>query len=932
MPRISLKRQRLKAAANARQARHKQNATKAVKVEAESSAFSNLEIKQEPTESPPSTSQILHQSAAVKVLKPKKKKKIKVEVYSEFSPPTSSNVGYSLVQKKLEKLKIRKAANAKRIKKCQEIRAKRALNKIIQQNEGGGEEEAVYHQTTVAPPAPPNPALEEINFYRQVPSTDYFNGYNSSGKNNALLIVYQPNDKTFAREYYRMNQFWTCSGCRPFNKKVYIRINNKEVFAPLKHYCRPRKIEEILQEQTEYQNISIFGDPCNLERNAAFYSSSAKFDKFDSTEYKFGLNSIKRLNSRLIVSKKKNPEYVYHYHKHLKRWVCSGCFKITGSYDAFGEFVNNDLYLPKEHVCDPLTAEESEKEQQNLASTSVDDSKVETLFDEQKYNLRRLYKNDFEFGVSKSKKPIIIVCEQSNRRLVREFSLKSPSIWHCNRCLRNRKTDTFIIKKDGNFYISLKHKCQAMKYSESMFKQTALLNPGLKRTTIQLLAAKIGDEMPLPKDKEVPSKASSSAAATANNSKRRFGASLISPKKYTPVSELAAKIPRLSKTSNRVRNTVIKKFAPKKQSFPVKLPPSFPKFKILNSVVPTKPALPQQPIEPCSSNQLSSIPNPSTIISFSPFYFGGINESTDYGNNLPSSSVSPIYDLSNNLPSSSISPIYDLSSNVSSNNDTTVSPDFVKNEVQIKVENVFSSKMDEIGIKNLQSVSPAPLHFVNSVETSGTQSSLTLMDASSSSSPTLPLENDKTFANQSTNNNDKFNQTDEIMEHDDLLQPKPSSSEIDVKCVFKFEPPNDAFIRSTLEKLNIPFIRKAFHFWAEVLFSEISPALTPDSTFDISSSDESFFKCLSCFFTENMNGVNFSKLDITSPEFQKLYYCNELSSIHYNFICAWLNCRIGIFSNDDIFERFGNWENEENNPILLIENNNGFYKPILTLV
>uniref|UniRef100_A0A914R0F1 Uncharacterized protein n=1 Tax=Panagrolaimus davidi TaxID=227884 RepID=A0A914R0F1_9BILA len=451
-----------------------------------------------------------------------------------------------------------------------------------------------------------------------------------------------------------------------------------------------------------------------------------------------------------------------------------------------------------------------------------------------------------------------------------------------------------------------------MKYSESMLKQTVFLNPGLKRTTIQLLAEKKGDEMPLPKDKDLPSKASSSsAAATPNNSRKRLAPSLISPKKYTPVSELAAKIPRLSKTSNGVRNTVIKKFAPKKQSFPVKLPLSFHKFKILNNVVPTKPALPQQPLEPCSSNQLSSIPKPSTIISFSPFDFAGINESTDYSNNLPSSSISPIYDLS------------------------------------------ISSEMDEIGIKNLQSVSPALLHLVDNVETSGTQSSLTLMD-SSSSSPTLPFENDKAFANQSTNN--KNNQKDDIMEHDDLLQPQPSSSEIDVKYVFKFEPPNDAFIRSTLEKLKIPFIRQAFHFWAEVLFSEISPALTPDSTFDISSHDESFFKCLSCFFTgkenyyvyikagiqsyfysnfksfENMNGVSFSKLDITSSEFQKLYYCNELSSIHYNFICKWLNCRIGIFSNDDIFERFGNWENEENNPVLLIENNNGFCKPILTLV
>uniref|UniRef100_A0AC35FW42 Uncharacterized protein n=1 Tax=Panagrolaimus sp. PS1159 TaxID=55785 RepID=A0AC35FW42_9BILA len=182
-------------------------------------------------------------------------------------------------------------------------------------------------------PAPSNKKRittnEDNNYYRQIPITEFFYGYNSSGKQDTLLVVYQPNDKSLAREYFWKNPFWACIGCKELDEKVYIRINNKEVFAPLKHYCQPRKIEEILKDQTEYQNLFIYGDAQNLEPEANFYSSSAEFDKFDSTEYKFGMNNVKRPNSRVIVSKKENPEYVYHYQKHSKRWICCGCFKIT---------------------------------------------------------------------------------------------------------------------------------------------------------------------------------------------------------------------------------------------------------------------------------------------------------------------------------------------------------------------------------------------------------------------------------------------------------------------------------------------------------------------------------------------------------------------------------------------------------------------------
>uniref|UniRef100_A0AC34G735 Uncharacterized protein n=1 Tax=Panagrolaimus sp. ES5 TaxID=591445 RepID=A0AC34G735_9BILA len=228
---------------------------------------------------------------------------------------------------------------------------------------------------------------------------------------------------------------------------------------------------------------------------------------------------------------------------------------------------------------------------------------------------------------------------------------------------------------------------------------------------------------------------------------------------------------------------------------------------------------------------------------------------------------------------------------------------------------------------------------------------------SPASSPNiLPFENDKVADNEENNDDEMDN---DIYEVEQVASPSESSSSVHrLDYTYPFQPPSDTFIRSTLEKLKIPFIRKALHFWAEVLFTEIPKRSSPESTFAITSWNDSFFKCLSCFFTgkenhyfyikaqiqayicnnfrtfESDDGIDFSKLDVTGQKFKQFYQCNKLTTTHYEFICAWLQCRIGVYTTNGILERYGNWSDnsEEYIPILLMQNYTGLYKPVLTLL
>lgn len=183
-----------------------------------------------------------------------------------------------------------------------------------------------------------------------------------------------------------------------------------------------------------------------------------------------------------------------------------------------------------------------------------------------------------------------------------------------------------------------------------------------------------------------------------------------------------------------------------------------------------------------------------------------------------------------------------------------------------------------------QSVSAALLQLIDS-KIKGDQTSSTITSSytfstptvSLASSPILPFENDKVADNlkenihHDGNANVEMNKLGADKSHENQISFRPSpaaatpSKSVDgLNNKIKFEAPTDAFIRATLEKLKIPFLRKAFHFWADVLFDEISATSSPESTFAISFSNDSFFKCLSCFFTGSEKYYFFIKAGIQS--------------------------------------------------------------------
>uniref|UniRef100_A0AC35GDL2 Uncharacterized protein n=1 Tax=Panagrolaimus sp. PS1159 TaxID=55785 RepID=A0AC35GDL2_9BILA len=194
------------------------------------------------------------------------------------------------------------------------------------------------------------------------------------------------------------------------------------------------------------------------------------------------------------------------------------------------------------------------------------------------------------------------------------------------------------------------------------------------------------------------------------------------------------------------------------------------------------------------------------------------------------------------------------------------------------------------------------------------------------------------------------------VENNEMQSKVKQEADLDLIVIYQFELPTVAFLTKTLKLFDIPYTLESLIFWSKIEFKEIPANASPESTFHISSSDNSFFKCLSCFITGNetyyyqikseiqtyfrskfktfgtIDGFDFSNLKKSSPQFQKIDECNELSNVHFTFICTWFDCRIGIYTNDRLSGKFGNWDClNRNSPVFLIENNNGFYKPVLSL-
>uniref|UniRef100_A0A914QVJ5 PARP-type domain-containing protein n=1 Tax=Panagrolaimus davidi TaxID=227884 RepID=A0A914QVJ5_9BILA len=211
--------------------------------------------------------------------------------------------------------------------------------------------------------------------------------------------------------------------------------------------------------------------------------------------------------------------------------------------------------------------------------------------------------------------------------------------------------------------------------------------------------------------------------------------------------------------------------------------------------------------------------------------------------------------------------------------------------------------------------------------------------------------------NQESGNQVKGEPEIVTLDDDDEVETNEVRPEIKQESVaesYNFDVPSGDFLRSTLKKFDIEHTNEVYTFYGNnIKYTKIPATATLCTTFPTSSSIDSFFKCLSLYFTGKeehfsvikmgiqayffsnsktfgiIDGIDFSKLQKSSLEFQKFNECNELTNAHFTIICSWFNCRIGIFSNGRLSGKYGNWD--EKHPIFLIEENNGFYKPVLAL-
>uniref|UniRef100_A0A914PR81 Uncharacterized protein n=1 Tax=Panagrolaimus davidi TaxID=227884 RepID=A0A914PR81_9BILA len=127
----------------------------------------------------------------------------------------------------------------------------------------------------------------------------------------------------------------------------------------------------------------------------------------------------------------------------------------------------------------------------------------------------------------------------------------------------------------------------------------------------------------------------------------------------------------------------------------------------------------------------------------------------------------------------------------------------------------------------------------------------------------VTLDDDETDAAESEPQND-------IRQNGKEVQPTVFQEHIvnTVPQLFQLE----AFIKSTLGTLKIPFTRDAYGFLRKIKYTNIPATASPGTTFEILSSTDSFFKCLSLFFT----GEEKHNYGIKAKT--QLYICNNFKT------------------------------------------------------
>ena len=81
-------------------------------------------------------------------------------------------------------------------------------------------------------------------------------------------------------------------------------------------------------------------------------------------------------------------------------------------------------------------------------------------------------------------------------------------------------------------------------------------------------------------------------------------------------------------------------------------------------------------------------------------------------------------------------------------------------------------------------------------------------------------------------------------------------------------------------------------------------------------------------FLGTIFGTDFTRLTISSPQLEEIFQMDDLRNIHFEIICRFLNCGLGIFNNGDLI-KFGKWE--YGSVIFLLDLDYGCYKPVLAL-
>uniref|UniRef100_A0AC34FJT1 Uncharacterized protein n=1 Tax=Panagrolaimus sp. ES5 TaxID=591445 RepID=A0AC34FJT1_9BILA len=131
--------------------------------------------------------------------------------------------------------------------------------------------------------------------------------------------------------------------------------------------------------------------------------------------------------------------------------------------------------------------------------------------------------------------------------------------------------------------------------------------------------------------------------------------------------------------------------------------------------------------------------------------------------------------------------------------------------------------------------------------------------------------------------------------------------------------PNQEWFKKMYEKIQLAFTETA-KFWRNFELVELWQGYLPQKTAHVHHTDS--------FFRWTIAGQNFAQIAVNDSKFYEIYKFKELKDVHIHIICQWLECRLGIFADNDL-ELYGDWNNQDS-PILLIKNEDSIFKPILS--